>query len=206
MVKRTAPVANPDISDLGPAMLALSEQQRRFVIAYVGDSRDISRCALAAGYSTSSNGHRVAAHRMMRAPKIIAAIKEEADKRLNSAAYIAVSGLSDIAADPEHRDRQKACDSILDRTGYPRREVRAVVPDDEGEYRNKSTAELLEMIRSYALSNCPDLCVRDSGSNRVFVDIEKAQERLKARVVAELVSRRQQPALEHSGANDNAAD
>src|SRR3954447_5752449 len=123
MTKRVVAVSAPEPDELGPAMLALDERRRKFVVAYIGDSRDATRCATAAGYGGTEGSLRVQAHRLMHSSKIIAAIKEEADKRLNSAAYIAGGGLTEIATDPEHRDRQKACDSILDRTGYPRREV-----------------------------------------------------------------------------------
>ena len=53
-----------------------------------------------------------------------------------------------------------------------------------------STAELLDEIRQYAIRNYPDLCQRDARSGAMIVNLTAAQERLKARVVAELVSRR----------------
>src|SRR5215472_15384220 len=115
MTKREAPlqIGDPAVEDLGPAMLALEPRQRRFVLGYLGDPSDHSRCAEAAGYSTKSDGHRVAAHRMIRNPKIIAAIKEQADKTLNSNAFIAVSALADIAADPEHNGFDMlGCDGV----------------------------------------------------------------------------------------------
>ena len=200
MKLRPAVVSAPEPDELGPAMLALDEKRRRFVVAYIGDSRDATRCARAAGYDGTHGALRVQSHRLMHSLKVIAAIKEEADRRLNSAAYIAVSGLADIAADCDHRDRQKACDSILDRTGFPRREIRTVTPDDD-DYGHRTTGELLDMVRGYAIQNYPDLCKADVGGT-TRVDLDKTMQRLKARVAAEIVSRREQPALANAGAED----
>jgi hypothetical protein len=136
-------------------MLELTAQQRRFVLAYISDARDHSRCAAAAGYSTRSGGNRVAAHHLLRSPRIVKAIREEADKRLNSAAFVAVSGLVNIAGTDGHKDQQKACDSILDRVGMPRKEVIAVTNDTSEEFENVSTEALLRQINELLSKSSP---------------------------------------------------
>jgi hypothetical protein len=147
-MKPVALIPEVDTEGLGPEMLALSPRQRKFVIAYIGSGgRDAAACARAAGYTTSPGADRVAGHRLLHTPKVIEAIKVESDRHLNGAAYVAASGLVDIAADPEHRDRFRACADILDRTGFPRTTQHAVTV--EHEFANVSTAELLRTVAEY---------------------------------------------------------
>lgn len=155
---KVAPTPDPSPDDLGPHMLALDERQRRFVVGYLGDAKDASKCAAAAGYSTTANGHRVQAHRLLHNPKVIAAIKEEAGRRLNGAAYIAAAGLAEIAADPTHKDRYKASADILDRTGFPRTLDHSVSVDDRTD--NRSTSDLLGMVLANARRYVPHLAER----------------------------------------------
>jgi hypothetical protein len=191
-MKPVAAIPEPNPDELGPKMLALELKQRKFVLAYLRDARDASRCARAAGYSSSSGADRVTAHRLLRNPRVVEAIKEEADRTLNSNAYIAVAALADIAADPEHKDRFKAADSILDRTGFPKTTVHAVTTDEENsKYDNVSTAELIRSISAYAKRAWPEV-VRPDGS----VDVDKVLARAKIGALAELVDRKNGRAID----------
>lgn len=106
---------------LGPAMRELNDRQRAFVIALIEmGGINYSRAALAAGYgngnveSAASQGNRLAHDE-----SILAAIHEEAHRRLRSGAVMAVQTLLEIASSQaaEHRDRLKAVEMLLNRTG-----------------------------------------------------------------------------------------
>ena len=93
-----------DEPEFGPAMSALTEKQRRFVLAMLADPfSNGAAWAKTAGYSVASNGHRVAACRMLRDPRIERAVFEVACSHLNSAGpALAVQNLLRIARDPKH--------------------------------------------------------------------------------------------------------
>lgn len=99
----------------GPAMSALTEKQQAFVLELVRGSRPEkpSLAAAAAGYADPS----VSAHQLMRSRKVLAAIREEADKRFGASALIGVKALVDIANDPMHKQRFQAAQALLDRAG-----------------------------------------------------------------------------------------
>lgn len=103
---------------LGEAMLALTPNQRAFVTALLifGGVKQ-TEAALAAGYGGNPRSAAVVACRMMRNPRILAAMREEADRRLRSGALLASSALIEIVGDRAHRDRFKAAVELLNRGG-----------------------------------------------------------------------------------------
>lgn len=108
----------PDSPGLGPAMAAIEPKQRAFVQALIdsgGNNR--RRAATLAGYGNTPESSNTAAHRLAHDPKIVAAIKEEAEKVLHSAVALGAKVLVEIASDPMHKDRLKAAQSLLDRGG-----------------------------------------------------------------------------------------
>ena len=105
---------------LGPAMRDLTVMQRRFVIALVTDSRaNGSTAAAAAGYAGDAKKMAEIGSRLRHHPKVVAAIHEEALKRLLGARLLATGVVVEIAADQTVRaaDRLKAAEMILNRTG-----------------------------------------------------------------------------------------
>lgn len=107
--------------EYGPAMAALTEMQRRFVLAMLtipGCSH--SRAAREAGYSDASEAAKVRGHYCAHHPGVQAAIREEAGKRLNGMAVIAANVMMDIMLDEEvsPKDKLKAATAVLDRTGF----------------------------------------------------------------------------------------
>lgn len=106
---------------LGPAMQALNPRQREFVGHMLDLGSDIgaqSRAAVLAGYSTeSANSLRVTAHRLAHDKKVLAAIKEEAERRMQSGAIMAASVIMEIAATPNHKDQLKAAERLLGQSG-----------------------------------------------------------------------------------------
>ncbi len=111
-----------DASRLGPAMSRLTVRQRTFVDALLmaGDT-NYRRAAIVAGYSEDSpNGIAAQATRLAHDERIIKAISEETDRRLQAGSAMAASVLLGIANDvtKEPKDRMKAAFGILDRTGH----------------------------------------------------------------------------------------
>jgi phage terminase small subunit len=87
-------------------MLALTEMQRNFVIHYVetgGDNATAS--ARAAGYQT---GERVRAHELLRHPRVLAAMKEETERRLQEDLPAARFALAQVVRNPAHKDHLSA--------------------------------------------------------------------------------------------------
>lgn len=96
-----------DTTDLGPAMRALTEKQRGFVIAMFEtdlENPKYTDFARRAGYTGNDEGIRVTAHRLAHSEKIQAAIKEEADRRSTAFLPRALSRLHKITNDPFHKD------------------------------------------------------------------------------------------------------
>lgn len=110
-----------DDTELGPAMQALSERQRAFVIAMLehpGISQ--TRAAELAGYQNSEGGMRVQGHILAHHPKVQAAIREETGKRLNSLSLLAANVMADVmlSEDAPLKEKLKAAAAVLDRTGF----------------------------------------------------------------------------------------
>ena len=79
--------------DYGPAMAALNEKQRKFVMAMI-EFPGITQADAArrAGYSDVAEGAKVRGHYCAHNPAVQAAIREEAGKRLNSSSLTMVVG------------------------------------------------------------------------------------------------------------------
>lgn len=102
----------------GPAMSALSTRQQAFVRYMLQTGgQNAKRCAAAAGYTGNDNTMAVTAHRLAHDEKVLAALKEEADKRIRSGAILGASVLAEIAGDVTHKDRLKAAIELLNRAG-----------------------------------------------------------------------------------------
>jgi len=112
----------PSEDDLSPTMKALTERQRAFVDHYVetGGMKPLAS-AKAAGYAegegTSSSALAVATHRLVHNTRVMAAVKEEADRRLRMGVVLGASIVMQIAADPMHKDQYKAAVRLLDHAG-----------------------------------------------------------------------------------------
>lgn len=140
---RDEPISDPDIENLGPAMLALTPMARRFVVGWVGTrGKNAARVARAAGYSV--NRAKVTACNLLRSEKILLALKEEADRRLDGIAVLAILGLGDLVTSKNEKVKAAAVDSVLDRTGYGRRSTQDVRVEHVD---SRSTAELLAAVK-----------------------------------------------------------
>lgn len=108
--------------EFGPAMAALNERQRAFVMALIEfPGISFSDAARRAGYLDADTGAiRVRAHYCAHNPAVQAALREEAGKRLNSSSLTAASVLMELLTDTEvdPKDRIKAAGMLLDRSGF----------------------------------------------------------------------------------------
>lgn len=108
-------------TNYGPAMKALNDAQRRFVVAVLElGSTNYTRAAMAAGYKGPPDNVKVLACRMSHNPKIIAALNEEAKRRLQASAPMAISELIRMAEGGvlDGKLKLKAIELILNRTGF----------------------------------------------------------------------------------------
>jgi hypothetical protein len=109
-----------DESDLGPAMLACSKQERIFVRALFekpGHGAG-ARAARAAGYGSkggATNTPARSANRLFNRPRVIAAIGEMTGQLLRSEAPMAVKTVKEIMRDTTHKDRLKAARTVIER-------------------------------------------------------------------------------------------
>ena len=109
-----------DESDLGPAMLACSKQERIFVRALFekpGHGAG-ARAARAAGYGSKGGATNTPAHsanRLFNRPRVIAAIAELTGQSLRSDGPMAVHVTREIMADKNHKDRLKAARTVFER-------------------------------------------------------------------------------------------
>jgi hypothetical protein len=110
-----------DDHEYGPAMAALTEKQRAFVMALI-EFPGITQheAARRAGYQNSEGGMRVQGHYCAHHPGVQEAMREEAGKRLNSASLMAANVLLGLLTDEgvEPKDRIKAAGMLLDRSGF----------------------------------------------------------------------------------------
>jgi phage terminase small subunit len=127
-----------DDKEFGPAMAALNERQRAFVMAMIefpGITQ--AKAAERAGYQNSPGGMRVQGHYLAHHPGVQAAIREEAGKRLNSLSLLAANVMADVMLDPEAplKEKLKAAAAVLDRTGFAAAQninVNKTVTDNSG--------------------------------------------------------------------------
>jgi hypothetical protein len=140
-MKKDLLVEEVEVDGLGAAMLAIDARQRRFVVGMIGTGcKNAARVAKAAGYSDSSGAAKVTAHRLMRQPRVIAALREEAERRFDTVAVEALIGLGDLVKSKNPKARVAAIDSVLDRAGYGRRSVQDIRVEHVD---SRSTAQIL---------------------------------------------------------------
>jgi phage terminase small subunit len=105
--------------EFGPKMQALSDRQRLFVLELVADPlMSRSEAARLAGYSNSSEGAKVTAHRLMHDQRIIEALHEQAGKRLWAISMKAAYRVEQMLDSEDDKVALKAAVAVLDRTGF----------------------------------------------------------------------------------------
>lgn len=110
-----------EADEFGPAMQALNDRQRAFVMAMIEfPGITFTAAAIRAGYSNVKEGAKVRGHYCAHNPAVQAAIREEAAKRLNASSLMAANVLMHLLSDEavEAKDRIKAAGMLLDRSGF----------------------------------------------------------------------------------------
>lgn len=114
-------VADPPVSDLGPAMVACTPLQRRFVIALcIMGTDDHTKAAAFAGSTANAetSSLQVVASNLWRNENVQRALHEEVSKRLHAGKALAVHVLTHLAANGTKEEvRLKAAIAIANRTG-----------------------------------------------------------------------------------------
>jgi phage terminase small subunit len=135
--------------EMGPAMRALNERQRRFVLAMLFDQGKrfgrLKRSAQLAGYTGTQL--RVTAHDLSRNPKIIAALNEEGKKLIHGGIYAdAIVAVRNLVQDAAHRDHARAVGMVIDRV-HPLTTHHSVDVVHRHENRDQVALEELKALR-----------------------------------------------------------
>lgn len=149
VVARPTQIVVAPEDELGPAMQVLTKNQRAFVIALVEcGAKNPTEAAMIAGYGGTDAARKTAAKELMRNPKVLDALREEADKRLRSGALLAASRLIEIAGNPLDINSFKACVELLNRADLIVATKHEVKVTD-----NRTTDDVMATILSLAKRN-----------------------------------------------------
>jgi phage terminase small subunit len=166
------PPANLD--SYGPAMRVLTPLQRAFVEAWVENPVINGRqAALRAGYSGHKGAERVQAHMNLRNERVLAAIREETDKRLRSCAPLGAAVLVEIVNNPDHPKRLKAAELLLNHGGFHTMHEQRI----KVEHSDLTGEAMVERIRQFAVALGMDpqqvLGVNAPGAKLIEAKVEK---------------------------------
>jgi hypothetical protein len=151
--REVAPLEPIDAND-GPAMLALpTERHRMFVRALYqvkpGHGANVKAAKLAGFGCPTSTPQSMATigSRLAHDERVLAAIREEDEKRIRSSAPRALSALSALIENPKSKDHARGIAMVLDRV-HPAETVVKMQHDATPAF--KSTAQALERIAQLA--------------------------------------------------------
>jgi len=145
----------PAVADMGPAVRALTDLQRRFLFEWhQGPSGygAIVRAARAAGLGTPTSSDasmKNLADQILYHPKVQAALQELGPKAIRAAAWISIRNLERIASNPKHPDHYKANVTLLNH-GFPAMTEHTVKVERTDVQVMVATEEVLERIRHLA--------------------------------------------------------
>lgn len=107
------------IEGYGPKMGALTEKQRRYVLAMLSDPLgNPTAWARAAGYSDVKEGAKVRGHHLAHDDRITEAAQEEAQRHLLTVGpVLAVGVMMRIARTKGHKDQLRAAEALANRAG-----------------------------------------------------------------------------------------
>ena len=109
------------VGEMGPAMRALTEKQRRFVLALYelpAGRGALTKAALRAGYGNNYKSTRQIAHALWQNEKIRKAFAETGYRYIGVTSVAAVQAARELIFQPNHPDHLKACRMFIDR-GWP---------------------------------------------------------------------------------------
>jgi phage terminase small subunit len=141
------------LGTLGVAMSALTDKQRRYVIALFEAPKThgaLTFAARRAGYGTSTSSRQSLsqmAHQLNGDPKIQAAISEVSQQYITVLGPHAVRALKRLLDKPDHRDHGRALGIVMDRVA-PAESTLTVKHDATPAFQN--TAEVMARIATLA--------------------------------------------------------
>lgn len=151
-------------------MSACTAQERDFVIALLETgARDATKAAVIAGYGAERHDSaKQAAWRLAHRPRVQAAIREEADKRIRTGTILGASVLMEIAMNSQHKDQYKAAVELLNRGGLIVATKHEVEVTD-----NRTTQTLLARVHELAARlNLDPRMLLGQAANTPVVDAE----------------------------------
>jgi|SRR5581483_4271418 len=141
----------PDTSELGPAMRALTERQRKFVILYFHTgSRE--KAAHLAGYAgdPGSNLIGVSAYSVWHNPKVQLAIKEFGEQSvLAGLVPLAFAALEDALTIGDAKEKTAAAKIVMDRTGFHAKSE--VITSKGAQSREDQIKEIVRLCKAQGL-------------------------------------------------------
>lgn len=148
----------------GPKMKALpSDRHRAFVRALYqikpGHGANV-KAAKIAGFGTvesSPQSMATIASRLAHDERVLEAIAEEDQKRIRASAPRAISALTRLIEDPDHKDHARGIGMVLDRV-HPVETTHKVTVEHQASSSMKATAEVFERIMTLAArANVPPM-------------------------------------------------
>ena len=153
--RELAPLESVDAID-GPAMKALpGDRHRAFVRALYqvkpGHGANVKAAKLAGFGSPSSSAQSMAtiASRLAHDERVLAAIREEDEKRIRASAPRAISALTRLIEDPNAKDHARGIAMVLDRV-HPVETQHVVKVQHDATENFKETAQVLARIADLA--------------------------------------------------------
>jgi hypothetical protein len=150
-----APLEPIDAQD-GAAMTALpSDRHRAFVRALYavkpGHGANVKAAKVAGFGSPTSTPQSMAtiASRLAHDERVLAAIREEDEKRIRSSAPRAISALSALVENPRHKDHARGIAMVLDRV-HPAETISTLKVEHDATPEFKETAQVLARIAELA--------------------------------------------------------
>ena len=152
---RTLP--NPS-RNRGPAMAALSEKRRAFVVALYDEDAPrkgeglFTYAAQLAGYGTPTSSKKslgVIAGRIAHDDRVQAAIVEYSHRVMRAIPPEAIRALKELIRDPKHKDHARGIAMVLDRAD-PLQSLHTVKVEDNRAPTEKATLKVLERINELA--------------------------------------------------------
>jgi len=150
-------VAVADDLAMSPEMAALpTSKQRAFVDCLFsvdgrGELLGASAAARAAGYSGDAHQINSAAQKLLKDPRICAAIRAETQRRIRNLGPEALKALTQIMGDWTHKDRLKAVNVVLERIDPVATKIDAHVTHEVVDYRQEAL-EQLRALRALGVS------------------------------------------------------
>ena len=151
-------IAEADAAEWGPAMAAINDRRRAFVVALYDEAAPrkgdglLIYAAKTAGYGTATSSTKslsVIANRIVHDDRVQAAIVEHSRTVLRAVPPEAIRALKELIRDPKARDHARAIAMVIDRTD-PLQTLHTVRVEDTRPPSPEMTQKVLDRIDELA--------------------------------------------------------